>query len=63
MPENPEDERLLLPSEVAALFHVHPRTVTRWARSGRMPADGVIRTLGGHRRFKSAVIERLRGDR
>ena len=29
-------ETLLTPSEVAALFRVNPKTVTRWARSGKL---------------------------
>lgn len=50
-------EKLLTPSEVAAMFRVNPKTVTRWARAGRINA---IRTLGGHRRFRAAeVIEAL----
>ncbi len=48
-------EALLTPSEVAALFRVNPKTVTRWARSGKLNA---IRTLGGHRRFKASEIRR-----
>jgi excisionase family DNA binding protein len=48
-------ERLLTPSEVAALFRVNPKTVTRWARAGKLTA---IRTLGGHRRFKASEISR-----
>ena len=48
-------ESLLTPSEVAALFLVNPMTVTRGARSGKLTA---IRTLGGHRRFKSSEIRR-----
>lgn len=47
------DDVLLTPSEVARIFRVNPKTVTRWARSGKLPA---IRTLGGHRRFRSADI-------
>ena len=43
-----DDETLLTPSEVAAMFRVNPKTVTRWARAGKISA---IRTLGGHRRF------------
>jgi excisionase family DNA binding protein len=39
---------LLTPSEVAALFRVDPKTVTRWAKAGRIEC---IRTLGGHRRY------------
>src|SRR3954462_1500151 len=48
-------EALLTPAEVAALFRVNPKTVTRWARSGKLTA---IRTLGGHRRFKASEIRR-----
>lgn len=48
-------EQLLTPSEVAALFRVNPKTVTRWARAGKLTA---IRTLGGHRRFRVSEIKR-----
>jgi excisionase family DNA binding protein len=48
-------EQLLTPSEVAAMFRVNPKTVTRWARAGKLTA---IRTLGGHRRFKVSEIKR-----
>jgi len=41
-------ESLLTPSEVAALFGVDTKTVSRWARAGRLTA---VRTPGGHRRF------------
>ena len=49
-------EQLLTPAEVAAMFRVNPKTVTRWARSGKISA---IRTLGGHRRFRESEIRRL----
>jgi excisionase family DNA binding protein len=48
-------EALLTPSEVAAMFRVNPKTVTRWARAGKLTA---IRTLGGHRRFKASEIRK-----
>ncbi len=51
----PAPEQLLTPSEVAALFRVNPKTVTRWARAGKITA---IRTLGGHRRFRASEIRR-----
>jgi len=47
---------LLTPGEVAALFRVDPKTVTRWARAGKLTA---IRTLGGHRRYRSSEVHRL----
>ena len=51
-------ERLLTPGEVAALFRVDPKTVTRWAASGRI---GSIRTPGGHRRFRESEVRALLG--
>ncbi|MGH9129893.1 MAG: BldC family transcriptional regulator [Acidimicrobiales bacterium] len=59
MTEQLETEELLTPAEVAALFRVNPKTVTRWARSGKLTS---IRTLGGHRRFLASEVEhRLHG--
>jgi excisionase family DNA binding protein len=46
----------MTPSEVAKTFSVDAKTVTRWARMGKIPC---IRTLGGHRRFDREMIERL----
>ena len=54
-------ERLLTPREVAALFRVDPKTVTRWADEGRLSS---VRTLGGHRRYRqSQVLELLEASR
>ena len=50
------DNELLTPSEVAEMFRVNPKTVTRWARAGRISA---VRTLGGHRRFRASEIRQL----
>ncbi|HVM40744.1 MAG TPA: BldC family transcriptional regulator [Acidimicrobiia bacterium] len=55
MQEREEHEVLLTPSEVAAMFRVNPKTVTRWARAGKISA---IRTLGGHRRFRASEIRK-----
>jgi excisionase family DNA binding protein len=53
-------ERLLTPGEVASLFRVDPKTVTRWAAAGRISS---IRTPGGHRRFRESEVRALlRGD-
>jgi excisionase family DNA binding protein len=49
-------ERLLTPGEVALIFRVDPRTVTRWASAGRI---GSIRTPGGHRRFRELEVNDL----
>ena len=50
------EQELLTPSQVAALFHVDPKTVTRWANAGKLSS---IRTLGGHRRFRKDEVEKL----
>jgi excisionase family DNA binding protein len=49
-------EVLLTPSEVAALFRVDPKTVTRWAKAGKLTS---IRTLGGHRRYRESEVKAL----
>ena len=46
-------ERLLTPAEVVTIFRVDPKTVSRWARTGRLHA---LRTLGGHRRYPESEI-------
>jgi excisionase family DNA binding protein len=52
------DERLMMPGEVADLFRVDPKTVTRWAACGRLDS---VRTPGGRYRFpESAVRAHLR---
>jgi excisionase family DNA binding protein len=55
MADDTGPDALLTPAEVAALFRVNPKTVTRWARAGKITA---IRTLGGHRRFRASEIRR-----
>lgn len=49
-------EVLLTPAEVASLFRVDPKTVTRWAKAGKLTA---IRTLGGHRRYRASEVNAL----
>lgn len=49
-------QHLLSPAEVAKLFSVDPKTVTRWAKQGRLSC---IRTLGGHRRFVADEVYAL----
>ena len=53
-----ETEKLLTPAEVAALFRVDPKTVTRWAKAGKLTS---IRTLGGHRRYRESEVRGLLG--
>lgn len=50
------DDLLLTPSEVAAMFRVDPKTVTRWATAGKLAS---IRTLGGHRRYRTGDVRML----
>lgn len=52
----PDAEPLLTPAEVANLFRVDPKTVTRWAKAGKLTS---IRTLGGHRRYREAEVRAL----
>jgi excisionase family DNA binding protein len=49
-------EPLLTPGEVAQLFRVHPKTVSRWATTGRLRS---LRTPGGHRRFRESDVRAL----
>jgi excisionase family DNA binding protein len=51
-----KDDALLTPAEVAALFRVDPKTVTRWAKAGKLSS---IRTLGGHRRYRADEVKRF----
>jgi excisionase family DNA binding protein len=49
-------EPLLTPAEVATMFRVDPKTVTRWAKAGKLTS---IRTLGGHRRYRESEVRSL----
>jgi len=53
----PGPGKMLTPAEVAALMGVNPKTVTRWARTGKLTS---IRTPGGHRRYPEADVNRIR---
>jgi excisionase family DNA binding protein len=46
-------EPLLTPAEVATMFRVDPKTVTRWAKAGKLTS---IKTLGGHRRYRESEV-------
>jgi len=52
----PDAEPLLTPAEVATMFRVDPKTVTRWAKAGKLTS---IRTLGGHRRYRESEVRAL----
>jgi excisionase family DNA binding protein len=51
-----DQELLLTPADVAAMFRVDPKTVTRWAKAGKLTP---IRTLGGHRRYRASEVNAL----
>jgi len=53
-----DTEALLSPAEVAALFRADPKTVTRWAKAGKLTA---LPTLGGHRRYRESEVRTLLG--
>ncbi|MFA9444066.1 BldC family transcriptional regulator [Egicoccus sp. AB-alg6-2] len=51
-----QQDAWLTPGEVARLFGVDPKTVTRWASAGKLSPQ---RTLGGHRRYKADEVRSL----
>jgi excisionase family DNA binding protein len=51
-----EPDALLTPREVAVMFRVDPKTVTRWAKAGRITS---IRTPGGHHRYREDEMRAL----
>jgi excisionase family DNA binding protein len=55
--DDTQGDELLTPAEVAAMFRVDPKTVTRWAKAGKLSS---IRTLGGHRRYRASEVRALR---
>ena len=55
-PKGGGEPDFLRPAEVAELLSVSPKTVSRWAKEGRLP---FLKTLGGHRRYPAAAIQEL----
>ncbi len=45
--------------QVADLLYVSPKTVSRWAKDGKLP---FMKTLGGHRRYPEAKIRELANE-
>ncbi len=56
MPTTATTEPYLRTAEVADILHVSPKTVSRWAKEGKLP---FLRTLGGHRRYPEREIRAL----
>ena len=52
----PDYPSYLRTAEVADLLSVSPKTVSRWAKEGKLP---FLKTLGGHRRYPEAEIPEL----
>jgi excisionase family DNA binding protein len=46
-------ETIMAPRDVARVFCVTPKTISRWAAEDKLPS---YRTLGGHRRFNAWMI-------
>ena len=55
----PDPHSYLHPAEVADILHVSPKTVSRWAKEGKLP---FLKTLGGHRRYPAAEIRQLANE-
>jgi excisionase family DNA binding protein len=54
--EHSEPEVYIRTAEAAKILRVSPKTVSRWAKEGKLPH---VVTLGGHRRFPSSAIRKL----
>jgi hypothetical protein len=50
---------LMTPGEVGRMFRVDPKTVTRWAKAGRVPKEHWIRTVGGHLRLRKGFVQHM----
>lgn len=48
-----DPDRLMTGEDVAVVFGVTTKTVTRWAKAGKLPST---RTLGGHRRYRAGDV-------
>ena len=54
-----ETPSYLRTAEVADILHVSPKTVSRWAKEGKLP---FLKTLGGLRRYPEAKIRELANE-
>lgn len=57
-----DDKHWYTTDDVAKLFSVDPKTVGRWAKSGKLKDKGIeiVFTPGGHRRYNKQHIDALR---
>jgi excisionase family DNA binding protein len=51
-----DDDVYLRTAEAAKILHVSAKTVSRWAKEGKIPH---VVTLGGHRRFPATAVQDL----
>ncbi len=51
-----DDDVYLRTAEAAKILHVSAKTVSRWAKEGKIPH---VVTLGGHRRFPATAVHDL----
>ena len=58
-PQTSKDDVYIRTAEAAKILRVSPKTVTRWAKEGKLPH---VVTLGGHRRFPAEAIRKLAGS-
>jgi predicted site-specific integrase-resolvase len=49
----------LAPGEAASMFHVDPRTITRWRKQGRLDSVHAFQTPGGTWRYNEADLLKL----
>lgn len=56
----PPSEAHMTSGQVARIFGVRPKAVRAWADAGKLT---VIRTLGGHRRYREAEVLALAASR
>jgi excisionase family DNA binding protein len=52
----PDPVRYLRTAEVADILQVSPKTVSRWAKEGKLQ---FLKTLGGHHHYLAAKIDQL----
>lgn len=51
-----EDDRYIRTAETARILRVSTKTVSRWAKEGKIPH---VLTLGGHCRFPATAVHEL----
>lgn len=56
-------DRLYTPAQVASVFSVDAKTVTRWVKGNKFHDEEYLRTAGNHHRIFGHGILRLLGKR